>query len=97
MMRTPIKPKKPVSAAELIGFAAYNLIFSLVFGFFALKQDGDPDDGYATADSDTILMRAEEKALLTLRSSEDADAPELINVGERFRFCFLLLFIVHVV
>ena len=86
-MRTPIQIQRPyISYQELIGLFLYLTAFSLVFGFYALRQDSDPEDCLATTESDSLIK---------LSSKVDTEE-NYINVGARFRFCFEILFLMHI-
>ena len=88
-MRTPVQPRRPdMPLPELIGHMVYNMIFVAVFGFFALRQDSDPEDCTAVADDNKLA------ASLKSEGEEDADS---VNVGYRFRLCFEVLFLTHLV
>ncbi len=55
-MRSPIQLQRPIiPLQELIGLLLYLCTFALLFGFFALRQDGDPEDCFAEVDNDTLL------------------------------------------
>ena len=68
-------------------------MFVAIFGFFALHQDADPEDCFAKSDNDAIVQSTSAKASGDADDSEEND--DLVNVGERFRFCFKLLLALH--
>ena len=54
-----------------------------------MRQDDDPEDCFATADNDQIVVMMTKAVSGKEKSSEDEDEDDsLVNVGERFRFCF---------
>ena len=72
---------------ELMAHLVYNLIFVTVFGFFAMRQDSDPEDCFAMTDNNAVI--------LALKDSDLENDP--VNVGYRFRLSFEVLFITHLV
>ena len=83
-MLSPVQVRRPyVSAQELIGLFLYLGAFSVIFGFFALKQDSDPEDCFTIPDNDHLMTTSQKK--------DD----EEVNVGPRFRHCFEVLFLTH--
>ena len=45
---------------ELAGHIIYNATFTLIYGYFALHLDNDPDDCLAQSDNDQIVAEAEQ-------------------------------------
>ena len=82
-----------MSKLELLGHFITNASFTIIFGYFAMHWDSDPEDCFATAANDQIVV-LKTKAPSGKDSSaggmdEDGEMDDsLVNVGERFRFCF---------
>ena len=82
-----------------MGLLCYNGTFVVLFGFFVLRQDGDPEDCLASNDHETLLMSSQIPQSGSSESSGNEEATaaqdEIVNVGERFRLCFEMLLAVH--
>ena len=72
---------------ELLAHLVYNLVFVSVFGFYAMRQDSDPEECIAMTDNNTVLVK--------VSASDQENDP--VDVGSRFRFCFEILFVTHLV
>ena len=78
--------KEPESLLSILGQLAFKTGLSIAFGFFALHHDSDPEDCLA---GDTSQLP------ISATNGEDTPDSEAVNVGQRFRFIFQILFIVH--
>jgi len=41
---------------ELCGHLCYNAAFAGIFGFFAMRGDGDPEECFSTNDNDKVVI-----------------------------------------
>ena len=55
-MRTPVQlPRPQITWQETLGHLIYNAMFAGIFGFYATRNDGDPEDCYAANDNDKLV------------------------------------------
>ena len=57
------------------------LVFGVIYGYFGLNFDGDPNDCFANATDDA-------------RVDQDSETPlsDTMNIGSKFNFAFKILF-----
>ena len=98
----PIPLAMPISLLEFFGIVICNLFFALVFGYFVFRLDKDPESCMATTENDHNFLYAFKKGLAVKEEEDEAPKGKIsedlyIDVGQRFRGTFEVLFVTHVV
>ena len=98
----------PISMLEFFGLVLYNLMFVVVFAYFVLRLDSDPSTCLASTEDDHNFMFAVKNGF-GIKESESAkyndemdnlpqgkvSEEQYVDIGQRFRLIFLLLFCGH--